>query len=270
MKTKAFMAAFVACVTLIPLVSVRAANASTYTLVGIGCSTEDCSMTGTFDYNGSFSNIDISMTGTVFSGSVFSSDQGSTATQLFIGDNHDDYWVLNFAQRLAVNGGNDAITSGCGFSTTGPADPAGCTFFYNTFGLTGSVQSSVSALDSPPASVPGPVAGAGLPGLVFGCGGFLVWRRKKRNVAGLLAPQRCSKKKRPQRPGGRAGPLNTSPAPSPCELFTSALADRPCITRGRCGSLLLHRDGLPPSTFCRSPGAPVHHIISDASRRSNP
>jgi hypothetical protein len=46
----------------------------------------------------------------------------------------------------------------------------------------------------------------------------------------------------------------------PCERFTSALADNPCITRGRCGSLLLHRDGLPPSTFCRSPGAPVHSI----------
>ena len=46
----------------------------------------------------------------------------------------------------------------------------------------------------------------------------------------------------------------------PCERFTSALADNPCITRGQCGSLLLHRDGLPPSTFCRSPGAPVHHI----------
>ena len=44
----------------------------------------------------------------------------------------------------------------------------------------------------------------------------------------------------------------------PCERFTSALADNPCITRGQCGSLLLHRDGLPPSTFCRSPGAPVH------------
>src|SRR3981189_473626 len=27
------------------------------------------------------------------------------------------------------------------------------------------------------------------------------------------------------------------------------------MTRGRCGSLLLHRDGLPPSTPCRSPGA---------------
>src|ERR1700693_3591092 len=36
---------------------------------------------------------------------------------------------------------------------------------------------------------------------------------------------------------------------------------RPCprghlrMTRGRCGSLLLHRDGLAPSTPCRSPGA---------------
>jgi hypothetical protein len=30
----------------------------------------------------------------------------------------------------------------------------------------------------------------------------------------------------------------------PCERFTSALADNPCITRGR--SPHLHRDGLPP------------------------
>src|ERR1700682_1356907 len=27
------------------------------------------------------------------------------------------------------------------------------------------------------------------------------------------------------------------------------------MTRGRCGSLFLHRDGLAPSTPCRSPGA---------------
>jgi hypothetical protein len=32
----------------------------------------------------------------------------------------------------------------------------------------------------------------------------------------------------------------------PCERFTSDLADSPCITRGGCGSLLLHRDRLPP------------------------
>jgi hypothetical protein len=32
------------------------------------------------------------------------------------------------------------------------------------------------------------------------------------------------------------------------------------MTRGRCGSLNLHRKGLAPSTSCRSPGAPVHTI----------
>jgi hypothetical protein len=30
---------------------------------------------------------------------------------------------------------------------------------------------------------------------------------------------------------------------------------QPRMTRGRCGSLFLHRDGLAPSTPCRSPGA---------------
>ncbi len=54
----------------------------------------------------------------------------------------------------------------------------------------------------------------------------------------------------------------------PYERFTSALADNPCITRGQCGSLLLPRDGLPPSTFCRSPGAPVHHIRTGLMRRN--
>ncbi len=34
----------------------------------------------------------------------------------------------------------------------------------------------------------------------------------------------------------------------------------PRMTRGRCGSLHLHRRGLSPHTSCRSPGAPVHPI----------
>ena len=47
----------------------------------------------------------------------------------------------------------------------------------------------------------------------------------------------------------------------PCERFTSALAGSPCITQGRCGSLRLHRDGLPPSTSCRVSWRtrPLHH-----------
>jgi hypothetical protein len=63
-------------------------------------------------------------------------------------------------------------------------------------------------------------------------------------------------------------PLNTSPAPSPVNASPLPSRAAPCITRGRCGSLLLHRDGLPPSTSCRSPGAPVHIIIARSQRTS--
>src|ERR1035437_4592314 len=35
------------------------------------------------------------------------------------------------------------------------------------------------------------------------------------------------------------------------------------MTRGRCGLLLLHRDGLAPSTPCRSPGALRSSPIAD-------
>jgi hypothetical protein len=62
-------------------------------------------------------------------------------------------------------------------------------------------------------------------------------------------------------------------APRTCltPLHASPLRVRPRghprITRGRCGSLNLHRDGLPPSTSCRSPGAPVHTWAHSDHRR---
>jgi hypothetical protein len=50
------------------------------------------------------------------------------------------------------------------------------------------------------------------------------------------------------------------PGQYPAFQMLLALAGSPCITRGRCGSLRLHRGGLTPPTFRRSPGAPVHSI----------
>src|ERR1700693_6196147 len=41
------------------------------------------------------------------------------------------------------------------------------------------------------------------------------------------------------------------------------------MTRGRCGSLLLHRDGLAPSTPCRSPGA-LRSTPKNGHRQTHP
>jgi hypothetical protein len=41
---------------------------------------------------------------------------------------------------------------------------------------------------------------------------------------------------------------------------------RPRMTRGRCGSLLLHRGGLSPPVSCRSPDAPNRSLPSKAYR----
>ena len=55
----------------------------------------------------------------------------------------------------------------------------------------------------------------------------------------------------------------------PCQRFANTLAGICASTRGRCGSLLLHRDGLAPSTPCRSPGAlrssPNQRTLADRS-----
>lgn len=134
-------------------------------------------MTGTFDYSGSFSNIDITMIGAVLTGKIFNFDQGSTATQLFAGDNNNDYLVLNFAQPLPTIGGNDAIASGCIFSTTGSPDPAGCIPFFDTFKFFGSVESLDSATPLPAAL---PLFASGLGAL-----GLLGWRRKRKAASAI-------------------------------------------------------------------------------------
>src|SRR3978361_2397667 len=76
------------------------------------------------------------------------------------------------------------------------------------------------------------------------------WRRRN--------PPSCLPLHRKRRDPRRVLLRGSIPGPS---LPLSTLRPRPRgltrMTRGRCGSLYLHRKGLAPSPSCRSPGAPV-------------
>jgi hypothetical protein len=91
-------------------------------------------------------------------------------------------WPLGASHTFNTVGSFQDVTTGCGSPTTGPRCVDGTLFEKYVITATGL---GVTA-DTIIVSTPGPVAGAGLPGLIAVCGGLLGWWRRRRPRLGGL------------------------------------------------------------------------------------
>jgi uncharacterized protein (TIGR03118 family) len=85
----------------------------------------------------------------------------------------------NFVGTIPIDVGINNTAGGLwalGFGTGGSNGSPNTLFF--TDGINGEMDGLFAALN-----VPGPIAGAGLPGLIFACGGLLGWWRRRRKIA---------------------------------------------------------------------------------------
>ena len=122
-----------------------------------------------------------------YSGQIF-----ETVTNVFY-DGHTDHDNFITTGKTSLN----AIFPGGianGFSIDLPPDPPhniGDPFDFKfssgtTLLATGFLNTTHLSVVVTPVSVPGPIAGAGLPSLVFASGGLLAWWRRKRNHAAAI------------------------------------------------------------------------------------
>jgi hypothetical protein len=192
-QTKAFAAILVACVVLIAPIRAWAGPVEVYTLEGVSYSSPNPNfasgtLSGTFDYNGSaYTNIDITATGGIIDGDVFTTLDGSGPSFLGAAASNLDYIVFDFATPLSSSGGTDAITGSYVLSQAyynlvaeQPGPDCGVTSNECTENIADAGY--VTDVSSTPIPAALPLFGTGI--CAFG---LLVRRRKRRDATAIAA-----------------------------------------------------------------------------------
>jgi hypothetical protein len=176
-KTKAFAIVTVTCAILFTPIRAWAIPVEVFTLEGVSYSSPNFAsgtLSGTFDYNGTFSNISITATGGIVNGDVFNTDSGSTSTLLVAEASDYDALTLAFATALPSSGGGSVGVTGDTVSSKG-------LFIFSDGNI---ALSSEFIADSGSVSTETPLP-AGLPLFATGLGamGVLGWRKKRKASA---------------------------------------------------------------------------------------